>query len=183
MPIQLFLAEVLPGAPNATPQALNNPQAQLLAATSKKPEAGQLSIIPPLCTWRPIYLQPVIQISALCAFFALAVTIEVLQVISVRRDGLATSRENIHYLWTYGPTAILTLIAAAWGRVAFQAQLVIPWYRLMQGPVEAEKSILLDYFDMLSPVAIWKSLRSHDWIVSISLAVGLIIQPVSSISN
>lgn len=161
-------------------QKSNTSQASVLLNISRQPESASSSALP---VWQPIYLQPSIQISAMFVFFLLAAIIEVLLVISLRNDGLATSREDIHYLWTYGPTALLTLIAAVWDRVAFQAQLVAPWHRLMQAPAKARDSILLDYFDMISPVAIFNSLKNHDWLVSGSLSVSLLIQLIIVLST
>lgn len=158
----------------------DDPKAGLLLTTSQQPQSSSSSA---LTDWRPRYLQSSAQIPAMFVFFLLAATVEVLLVISLRNDGLATSNEDIHYLWTYGPTALLTLVAAVWGRVVFQAQLVAPWYRLMQPRTEAQKSILLDYFDMISPVAIFNSLKNQDWIVSISVSVSLLIQLVIVLST
>lgn len=156
------------------------PQASFLSNSSQQPESASSSTLP---VWQPFYLQSKIQIPAMCVFFLLAATLEALLVMSLKNDGLATSREDIHYLWTYGPTALLTLIAAVWDRVAFQAQLVTPWHRLVQAPAKAQNSILLDYFDMISPVAIFNSLKNHDWIVSISLSVSLLIQLIIVLST
>lgn len=158
----------------------DDPKASLLFTTVQQPPSSSSSAP---TDWRPIYLQSSTQIPAMCFFFLLAAIVETLLVISLRKNGLATCKEDIHYLWTYGPTALLTLVAALWGRVAFQAQLVAPWYRLMQPRTEAQNCILLDYFDMISPVAIFNSFRNHDWIVSIGLSVSLLIQLVIVLST
>lgn len=106
-------------------------KAGLLLTSSQQPK----SLCSPPTDWRPRYLQSSAQIAATCFFFLLAAIVEALLVMSLRNDGLATSKEDIHHLWTYGPTALLTLVAAVWGRVVFQAQLVDTSRTLSQGLV------------------------------------------------
>lgn len=181
------------GVTNSTPSYLDDgtsngtvtkesddPQSSLLFQTSRQPES---SLSCALTDWQPIYLQPRVQVPVMCAFILLAATVEGLLVISLRNDGVTTSKEDVRHLWKYGPTALLTLIAAVWGRVAFQAQLVAPWYRLIHSPTEARNSSILDYFDMIKPAAIFNSLKNHDWIVSVSLSVSLLVQLVIVLST
>ena len=58
--------------------------------------------------------------SLIVVFSVLIVSVEVLRYVSNNNYGLATSHQTLHYLWTYGPTAILTLIASFWSRVECQ---------------------------------------------------------------
>lgn len=119
----------------------------------------------------------------MCAFFIIAALVEALLVLSLKNDGLATSKEEMRYLWTYGPTALLALVSAVWAMVAFQAQLVAPWNRLVLAPTKARDSIFLDYFNMITPAAIFNSFKNHDCVVSISLSISLLIRLVIVLST
>ncbi|KAG8166269.1 hypothetical protein KVR01_004821 [Diaporthe batatas] len=158
----------------------DDPQATLLSSTTSRPQSSASSVE---TRWRPLYLQTRVQAAAMCVFFIMAALVEALLVISRKNDGLATSKEEMRYLWTYGPTALLALVSAGWGMVAFQAQLVAPWYRLILAPTKAKDSIFLDYLNMITPAAIFNSLKNHDWVVSISLSVGLLIRLVIVLST
>ncbi|CAI7634199.1 unnamed protein product [Penicillium pancosmium] len=89
-------------------------------------------------------------------------------------NGLASSVERLHYVWTYTPTAILTIISALWARTEFQAKQNAPW-RSLQQPEQVDKSLLLDY-DNIPPVALWKSLKHRHFIVAAGIACSLLLQ-------
>ncbi|KAI0595067.1 hypothetical protein F4775DRAFT_571228 [Biscogniauxia sp. FL1348] len=133
--------------------------------------------------WRPSYLRG----SVLLVFgLFVAVLITLLQVlldVSDRHHGLAASHNRLRYLWTYGPTAILTLLAAFWSRVEYQTKLTAPWLSMSKGPCEAHKSVLLDYISMLQPWAICRALRNRHFAVFAATTVSLIIRisiPIST---
>ncbi|OHW92192.1 hypothetical protein CSPAE12_09203 [Colletotrichum incanum] len=50
-------------------------------------------------------------------FITMIVALEVLNLASERNKGIAPIDERNHYLWTYGPTFILTLFVALWGQL------------------------------------------------------------------
>jgi len=100
--------------------------------------------------------------------------LEVLNHLSETRNGLASSVQNLHYIWTYSPTAILTIISALWARTEFQAKQNAPW-RSLQKPEEAETSLLLDY-DNIPPIALWKSFKNRHLHVAAGVSCSLILQ-------
>lgn len=58
-----------------------------------------------LCpTWTEFYFRPLFLINLGTLFMLMIVVLEVLNSISQRNQGLVTASENLHYLWTYGPT-------------------------------------------------------------------------------
>ena len=72
--------------------------------------------------WRPFYLRRRV-LSAFCILFlALVIILETLLAISERRQGLTSSTSDLRFLWTLGPTAVVTLLAALWSRVEYQAR-------------------------------------------------------------
>ncbi|KAK0625156.1 hypothetical protein B0T17DRAFT_508167 [Bombardia bombarda] len=121
--------------------------------------------------------QSVSAIGQQVCFLCLIIVVEALVVISVKNQGLATSHLNLHYLWTYGPTAILTIIGALWSRVEFQAKLVAPWRSISnaKSPASVEKAAHIDYLDMWFPEALLNACRSRDGLLVSSIVVGLLL--------
>lgn len=81
--------------------------------------------------WQSRYLRRSVIATFIFVFVILIAAIEALVIASAKNDDIATSRSELHYLWTYGPTAFLTLVAAFWSRVEYQSKLVGPWRRLI----------------------------------------------------
>jgi hypothetical protein len=126
--------------------------------------------------WRPSYLRKRILALFVIAFCTIIATLEALYQSSEAHDGIAASTESRHYLWTYGPTAILTIIATFWSRVEFQAKHNAPWQSMLEGPQPAEKSVLLDYTSDMQPVALWKAFKNRHLIVFSGVACSLLLQ-------
>ncbi|KAK8107996.1 uncharacterized protein PG998_010009 [Apiospora kogelbergensis] len=138
----------------------------------------------PRLLWPPKYLRRSVIATFILIFAFLIVAIEALVIVSARNDGIATSRSELHYLWTYGPTAFLTLVAAFWSRVEYQSKLVAPWRNLMQQhSVDSEHTLLLDYISGLQPLIIVKAFRNMDWMVLITCTVSIFIKILIVIST
>ena len=75
--------------------------------------------------------------------------------LSNKEDGLKIVIDS-HYLWTYGPTALLILLTAIWRQIDFYCKAVIPWAVLKKQETPARESVLLDY---ISPIQ-WTSFRN-----------------------
>lgn len=61
--------------------------------------------IDPKRGWTPVWLRRFTLAGFAALFLAMFVALQVLYSISQRNHGLATSKDQDHYLWTYGPTA------------------------------------------------------------------------------
>ena len=133
--------------------------------------------------WKPFYLQKIIIVLFMATFCALFAAIQAISGISRKYQGLATSYPGLHYLWTYGPTAILTLVLAFWSRVEFQSKMLAPWYRMARGPAPAIQTLLLDYLSVLQPVAIVKALHNSDWAVAASTTCSLLLRATIIVST
>ncbi|KAE8337371.1 hypothetical protein BDV24DRAFT_154440 [Aspergillus arachidicola] len=116
--------------------------------------------------WRPFYLRRRILLIFVIAFCGIIAALEVLNHISQVNYGIASSVEGRHYLWTYGPTAILTVVAAFWSRVEFQVKQHAPWQSMQGKPEVAEKSILLDYITPLHPFTVIKAFKNRHFAVA-----------------
>ncbi|KAB8224876.1 hypothetical protein BDV33DRAFT_199160 [Aspergillus novoparasiticus] len=125
--------------------------------------------------WRPFYLRRRILLIFVIAFCGVIAALEVLNHISQVNYGIASSDEGRHYLWTYGPTAILTVIAAFWSRVEFQVKQHTPWQSLQEKPEVAEKSILLDYITPIQPFTVIKALQNRHSAVAAGATTSMLL--------
>ena len=133
--------------------------------------------------WRPKYLRRSVITGFLALFILVFITIEILWAISNQSYGIAGEYDNSRqYLWTYGPTAFLTIIAAIWGRVEYQSKMIAAWTRLADYRANDENrepkrtALLLDYVSTYQLWAVFKALRNKDFAVSITCAVAVLIK-------
>lgn len=54
--------------------------------------------------WAPFYLRPPFLLGQAAVFVLVIAALEALYRMSERNQGLTTASQNLHYLWTYGPT-------------------------------------------------------------------------------
>lgn len=122
--------------------------------------------------WRPVWTRrSVLSVFLLC-FLAMLAALEVVNIFSIRHDGLASTDMSYHYLWTYGPTAILTLFLALWNRVDYRIRQMAPWVAMHKdSSVSASKSLFLDYISPTMPEILWNSLINRDFGVTASTLV------------
>ncbi|KAL2817893.1 hypothetical protein BDW59DRAFT_175315 [Aspergillus cavernicola] len=126
--------------------------------------------------WRPGYLQRRILCVFLVIFCISLVALEAVSQLSKSHQGLVTSVESRRYLWTYGPTAIITLIAAFWSRVEFQSKKREPWRTMHETPCTASRSVLLDYVSEAQPLSMLKAIRNKHTAVVASIACSLLLK-------
>ncbi|KAJ5945581.1 hypothetical protein N7454_002420 [Penicillium verhagenii] len=133
--------------------------------------------------WRPIYLRKWVLSLFVISFCATIAALEALNYISSANQGLTSSVESRHYLWTYGPTAILTIVAALWARVEFQVKQIAPWQAMFERPEVPEKSVLLDYVSKMQPVAMWKAMGNKHYTVAAGIACSLLLRLLIIVST
>ncbi|KAI1193575.1 hypothetical protein F5X97DRAFT_328412 [Nemania serpens] len=133
--------------------------------------------------WYPFYLGWPVLAAFGITFLVLAVSCEVLLYYSNKSYGLATSYQGLHYLWTYGPTAILTLLASFWARVECQTKISAPWCRMLKGEATSRQSVLLDYMSQFQPFAIYTAIKNKDYPVAASTLVSLLLRLTIVIST
>lgn len=133
--------------------------------------------------WRPFYLRRSVLISFALVFVVILVAIEVLVSVSSQHNGIASASSNQHYLWTFGPTAVLTLVAALWNRVDYQSKVIAPWIRLSQQGVPASRTLLLDYFSGLQYFVPFVACRNRDFATAATACVALIVKIMIIVST
>ncbi|KAI0197942.1 hypothetical protein F4808DRAFT_452302 [Astrocystis sublimbata] len=133
--------------------------------------------------WHPSYLDWPVLAGFGIAFLVVAISCQVLLYYSNKNNGLATSYQGLHYLWTYGPTAILTLIASFWARVECQTKISAPWCRMLKGAATSKQSVMLDYISQFQPLAIHTAIKNKDYSVAASTLVSLLLRLAIVIST
>ena len=129
-------------------------------------------------------------------FILIIVVIQALLAISNKNYGIARGHYDQTYFWTYGPTAVLTAIAALWGRAEYQSKLVAPWVRMSKlnnnmmpnhegngSSSDCKKTLMLDYFSDVQIWAIVKAFHNRDFAVFITTTVSIIIKILIVIST
>ena len=71
--------------------------------TQNQPKSTKSPEVP--LSWTPWPLRKLIIVGFVICFVLLAVVLAILFGVSKHNRGLTSSKENLHYLWTYGPTA------------------------------------------------------------------------------
>ncbi|KAL7620864.1 hypothetical protein AAE478_009862 [Parahypoxylon ruwenzoriense] len=133
-------------------------------------------------TWLSLYLQRLVFIFFAVFLGAMVVVLEVLFAISKKRQGLTESHAGLKYLWTYGPTALLTLIHALWNRVDYEAKVTTPWLRA--DPVFMTRdALLLDYIDMFPLAVPFRALRRRDFLVAATSTISLLLSVLIVLST
>ncbi|KAF2221466.1 hypothetical protein BDZ85DRAFT_17567 [Elsinoe ampelina] len=123
--------------------------------------------------WTPLFLRrPTTFAFVACALIILAVA-EVLNARSNKDNGLVWAKPNLHYLWTFGPTAVLTILAALWNQVDYQVRRNAPFVKMSQAKLLAHESVLLDYLSPWDPQALVTGINRKDWQVSLSVLASL----------
>lgn len=101
---------------------------------------------------------------------------------SVQDHGFELLTTN-HYAWTYGPTAVLTIVMSIWTRISYWGKLLQPWQELKTGPTSAEKTVLLDYISPILPINLWNAGRLRHAAILLFIYGGLILKLVTVAST
>ncbi|KIW20362.1 hypothetical protein PV08_00937 [Exophiala spinifera] len=133
--------------------------------------------------WNPLFLRRWVLVVFALFFAAAIAAVQILYSVSRQNNGVATSDNNKHYLWTYGPTAVFVLVTVLWRQVDYAAKSIQPWAEMARKPQPAQNSLLLDYITPFQVVALWKSLRRRHFTVSCTIAVFFLLKVVTVIST
>ncbi|KAK8040014.1 hypothetical protein PG993_008425, partial [Apiospora rasikravindrae] len=121
---------------------------------------------------RHIWLRKSIVLAFLSVFLACAAALVFLCLFAQQQGGLRLRWRRNHYLWTYGPTAILALVLSLWRRVDSVYRLNQPWWCLLAGrPVPSSESVLLDYTSPFFVTTFIRALRLRHYPVAASVFI------------
>ncbi|KAF4553977.1 Hypothetical protein D9617_5g068520 [Elsinoe fawcettii] len=126
--------------------------------------------------WVPFFLRRPVLFAFVAFALAILTAAEVLNARSTRDNGLAAAKPSLHYLWTFGPTAVLTILAAFWNQVDYQIRRNAPFVRMTRAKLPAQESVLLDYLSPWDPQALLSGMNKKDWQVTLSVLGSLTIR-------
>ena len=95
--------------------------------------------------WTSIWLRKPTLLALIALFTALVASLIVLLVVEQDDDGIRPTLSSNHYVWTYGPTAVLVIVLSLWRQVDYYCKLMQPWQEMSKSPKDADNSLLLDY--------------------------------------
>ncbi|KAL2279073.1 hypothetical protein FJTKL_13650 [Diaporthe vaccinii] len=93
-------------------------------------------------TWTDFYFRPLFLISLSVFLVLMIAALEVGHYISQHNQGLVTASEDMHYVWTYGPTLVLTIVAALWGQLELRARQIMPCLQLSLSSLATGESMI-----------------------------------------
>jgi hypothetical protein len=136
----------------------------------------------PPTSWEPFYLRRSVFYAFMALFGVMILALEAIFAVSLHKHGLATSYSHLHYLWTYGPTAVIILVAVIWARLDYEAKITAPWLRPRTASGTREM-LLLDYISMFPLSVPFKALRNRDYLVAASATISLLFSVLVVLST
>ncbi|CAI6091805.1 unnamed protein product [Clonostachys chloroleuca] len=134
--------------------------------------------------WRPFWLRRAL-LGPFCVFFlACAIALPVILHFSQKNQGLGIVRRDLGQLWRFGPTAILTVIAALWARAELQAMRFMPWIPIQpqHRRTLSREEYTLDYTSMLPHEVLIKSLDNRHFFVFFAVVCSIFIKVIVILS-
>ncbi|CAG7930768.1 unnamed protein product [Penicillium olsonii] len=136
--------------------------------------------------WVPFFLRRPIMLVFLFSYLACLGALVALYVYTERQNhtlGIKTDGDRLYYLWTYGPTAVFTILTAGWLQAEYRAAQLMPWILMRRGPTAASHSIFLDYLSKWNVISLFGSLKQKHFLVSLCVAGSLILNGVTVFST
>ncbi|KAK7973413.1 hypothetical protein PG988_007547 [Apiospora saccharicola] len=128
--------------------------------------------------WRPFILKPTAFAAITLVPVSLIVTLEVLQHLSVRSDGIATSISLEGYLVTFGtrilPSLVFTIVSLLYDSISFNILLFAPFSRLRKRATEASTTLHECLLDKIAPHAFYVALRHRHWAAALSVLASFV---------
>ncbi|KAI1271663.1 hypothetical protein F5Y07DRAFT_382289 [Xylaria sp. FL0933] len=134
-------------------------------------------------SWRPLWLQVPVLIAFTFLFLLFAVGLILIWHFANHYKGIPLTLTTNHYAWTYGPTAILTIVVSLWRRVNYCTMVNQPWQELHNGPQDATKTVLLGYIWPLQITSFIAALKHRHLAVAISIFIFSLLKLVMVIST
>jgi hypothetical protein len=133
--------------------------------------------------WKPLFLRSPVLVGFCLFSIAILVSLQVILTVSTKNNGIATSSDDKHFLWTYAPTALFTIVIVIWRQVDYNSKALQPWANMAAGPQPVENSLLLDYITLFQLISLFKSLSRRHWNASLSITVFILIMVIIAVST
>ncbi|GKZ37496.1 hypothetical protein AbraIFM66950_009046 [Aspergillus brasiliensis] len=196
-----MLANFLPKTKAFALVPRKSPSTDVRSASSESDGDSQRGFAGHRQMWSPVILRSVSLAVFVVLFISFIIVIEVLYSVSTQKEGLSTSEERYHYLWTYGPTAgepsfayptpsfeytdstVLTIVAGFWGQIEYRTKQLTPWKLMSQEPKPATRSLLLDYVSDWNVIILFRALKQTSWAVVLAVLGTLLIKLITVVST
>lgn len=126
--------------------------------------------------WRPLWLRKPVLGSFAILFAGLLATLIVLRYHANDDHGFGVAKSTSHYTWTYLPTTVVVILVGLWRPVDYYCKTLVPWAELRKGPVQASKSVLLDYVSPFQIFSCIKAFQRGHWAVVTSILAFLLLK-------
>ncbi|OQV08144.1 hypothetical protein CLAIMM_12458 [Cladophialophora immunda] len=132
-------------------------------------------------TWNPIWLHTSFLLATALTFLAFISALLILLYVANRHDGLILRTSN-HFTWTYGPTAVLTVVVAAWRQIDYYCKTLVPWGELNRGNAHPSQSVLLDYKSPLQIISFYNAAKNKH-VTIITTILGFVILKLITLAS
>ena len=133
--------------------------------------------------YTPAFLRRRVLFAFAIFFGTLLALLQFLYSYSQEHQGISTSDQSRQYLWRFGPTAIFICITVLWRQVDYAAKLILPCANMAKGPCSADRSTFLDYVSPFQLVALWRSLRNRDCLITSTILVFILLKILTVVST
>ncbi|KAJ3564443.1 hypothetical protein NPX13_g7844 [Xylaria arbuscula] len=123
----------------------------------------------PKVMWRSAWLHKRTLVAFILLVVSLLVSLSLLWWYDITNDGIKLTISSNHYIWAYGPTAILVVVVSIWRQIDYQCKVMQPWLCMQYHTSSAENSILLDYISSLQVTSFYKAISNRHWPVACSI--------------
>ncbi|KAJ8131949.1 hypothetical protein O1611_g1681 [Lasiodiplodia mahajangana] len=134
-------------------------------------------------SWHPSWLRRPILLAFTTFFISLGAGLVLMWYLVNRYDGIPLTLTTNHYVWTYGPTAIFTVVVSLWRQVNYCTMVNQPWHELHQSPQPAARTVLLDYMWPLQITSFIVALKNKHLAVAITISIFALLKIVMVIST
>lgn len=136
-----------------------------------------------LALFQPLWLRKSLLIALLVTFTTLWLVLVILYHVASSKQGLSLTVTSSHYVWTYGPTVILTFVLSLWRQVDYYCKLTQPWREMAAKPATPQQGVLLDYVSPMYAISLYKALRKGHIPVAVSITSFLLLKLVIVVST
>ncbi|CAO2653412.1 Nn.00g028230.m01.CDS01 [Neocucurbitaria sp. VM-36] len=158
--------------------AHSSKQSLLSRAPVESNDVKSIQLEPLAKPWASLMLQRWVLLTISIVLLALIVGLEIVVKSSTDKRGFGPAESDLHYVWTYGSTAVFTLVAAFWTQVDYRTRQMQPWRRLAEKPQLSSKTLFLDYISPHPVSSFAASLQHRHWRVTAVLFGSILLKIV-----
>ncbi|KAK8209451.1 hypothetical protein IWZ01DRAFT_483362 [Phyllosticta capitalensis] len=132
---------------------------------------------------RPLRIEQPIFFLWIGFFVFVMIGLEILRYFSAKNNGIATVPHDYYYLWRFGPSFFLGIMAAFWGQEEYRIKQMTPWMELKNGESKLGKSLELNYITTSTIEAFSASFRMKHFSVTCAITVSLLFRVLAIVST